>query len=57
VAAAGVSGVQDLRGRIEREPKSVRWKARAKVGTRVRWYDDVGDADQQGQGDAGLRER
>jgi hypothetical protein len=57
VAAAAVSGVQDLRGRIEREPKSVRWKARAKVGTRVRWYEDVGDAEQQGQGDAGLRER
>jgi hypothetical protein len=57
VAAAAASGIQDLRQRIEHEPKSVRWRARAKVGTRVRWYEDVGDAEQQGQGDAGLRER
>ena len=35
----------------------VRWKARARLGTRVRWYEDVGDAQQQGQGDAGIRER
>lgn len=29
--------------RMEAEPKSSRWKLRAKVGTRVKWYEDVGD--------------
>jgi hypothetical protein len=29
-----------LRDRVEREPKSLRWKARAKIGERVRWYDE-----------------
>lgn len=57
VAAAAASRVQKLRQRIELAPKSLRWKARAKVGIRMRWYEDVGDAEQQGQGDAGLRER
>ncbi len=28
---------------IEAEPKTLRWKARARVGTRVKWYEDVGD--------------
>ncbi len=27
--------------RIEQEPKSTRWKLRAKVGTRVKWYTEV----------------
>jgi hypothetical protein len=44
--------MDELRHLIELEPKSLRWKARARVGTRVRWYDDVGDAQQQGQGQA-----
>ncbi|HEY6279990.1 MAG TPA: hypothetical protein VIX86_27180 [Streptosporangiaceae bacterium] len=57
VVAAATARVQELRQQIEVEPKSLRWKARAKMGTRVRWYEDVGDAEQQGQGDAGLRER
>jgi hypothetical protein len=57
IATAAVARLQDLRERIEQAPKSVRWKARAKVGTRIRWYEEVGDAEQQGQGDAGLRER
>ena len=56
-AAAAAAQVTELRQRIELAPKSLRWKARASVGERVRWYEDVGDADQQGQGDAGLRER
>lgn len=30
-----------LRSRIEAVPKSTRWKLRARVGERVRWYDDV----------------
>jgi hypothetical protein len=57
VAATGAARAAELRERIEQAPKSVRWKARARVGTRVRWYEDVGDAEQQGQGDAGLQER
>ena len=54
VAATGAARAAELRERIEQAPKSLRWKARARVGTRVRWYEDVGDAEQQGQGDAGL---
>jgi len=55
VTVAAAAGIEELRERIELAPKSVRWKARARLGTRVRWYEDVGDADQQGQGDAGVR--
>ena len=33
--------VEDLLDRIEREPKSVGWKLRAKVGTKKQWYNDV----------------
>jgi hypothetical protein len=29
--------------RIEAEPKTLRWKARARIGTRIKWYEDVGD--------------
>jgi hypothetical protein len=57
IAATGAARAAELRERIEQAPKSLRWKARARVGTRVRWYEDVGDAEQQGQGDAGLAER
>ena len=56
VAATGAARAAELRERIEQAPKSLRWKARARVGTRMRWYEDVGDAEQQGQGDAGLQE-
>jgi hypothetical protein len=52
VVAAAAARMDELRHLIELEPKSLRWKARARVGTRVRWYDDVGDAQQQGQGQA-----
>lgn len=31
--------LRELAERIEREPKSLRWKARARVGERVRWYE------------------
>lgn len=31
--------LRELADRIEREPKSLRWKARARVGERVRWYE------------------
>ena len=29
---------------IEKEPKSLRWKMRAEVGTRKKWYTEVGEA-------------
>jgi hypothetical protein len=28
---------------MEAQPKSMRWKLRARIGTRVKWYEDVGD--------------
>jgi hypothetical protein len=31
---------------IESEPKSFSWKIRAKVGDRVKWYQDVDDISQ-----------
>jgi hypothetical protein len=34
----------ELAHRIADEPKSQRWKLRAKVGTRVRWYQEVEEA-------------
>ena len=33
--------IQELRARIDAEPKSLRWKTRAKIGERVKWYKDV----------------
>jgi hypothetical protein len=30
---------------IEKEPKSVRWKFRAKIGTRTKWYNEVEEWD------------
>ncbi len=35
------SKVDRLIGAIEKEPKSMSWRARAKVGTRKKWYADV----------------
>lgn len=35
--------VDALAARIEAEPKGMRWRARAKIGTRVKWYKDVSD--------------
>ena len=35
------SRIEELRGRIEAAPKSLRWKARARVGERLKWYKDV----------------
>ena len=57
VAVHAAAGIEELKERIELAPKSMRWKARARLGTRVRWYEHVGDAQQQGQGDAGIGER
>jgi hypothetical protein len=33
--------IATLRGRIDAEPKSQRWKVRSTVGERVKWYKDV----------------
>ena len=33
--------LQALRSRIDAEPKSRKWKVRARVGDRIRWYEDV----------------
>ncbi|HEX8854175.1 MAG TPA: nucleotidyltransferase family protein [Thermoleophilaceae bacterium] len=35
-----VSRIDELRRRIDDAPKSTRWKLRARVGERVRWYDE-----------------
>lgn len=32
-----------LRTRIEGEPKTLKWKLRARIGTKVQWYQDVGE--------------
>ncbi len=33
--------IQELEQRIEAAPKTMRWKARARIGERVKWYRDV----------------
>jgi hypothetical protein len=33
--------VQELTAAIEDEPKSRRWKMRARVGTKMQWYENV----------------
>jgi hypothetical protein len=33
--------IHELERRIEAEPKTLRWKARARIGERVKWYKDV----------------
>jgi len=38
--AVVLSRLDDLRKRIDAEPKSRRWKLRARVGERVQWYED-----------------
>jgi hypothetical protein len=37
--------ITKLSGMIENAPKSLKWKARAAVGTRVQWYNDVEEVD------------
>jgi hypothetical protein len=37
--------IQTLRERIEAQPKGLRWKLRARVGTRTKWYEDVDEVD------------
>lgn len=43
--AARVAGITAA---IEAAPKSVKWKARARVGDRVRWYEEPDEVDQGG---------
>ena len=33
--------IKELLDSVEAEPKTLRWKARAKIGERVKWYKDV----------------
>jgi hypothetical protein len=33
--------IEDLSQQIDRAPKSLRWKARARIGEKVKWYKDV----------------
>jgi hypothetical protein len=35
--------IDDILQRMEAAPKSLKWKARARIGTKVKWYEDVGD--------------
>ena len=39
--------VGDLLQAIERAPKSMKWKMRAKIGTRVKWYQEVTEKSEQ----------
>ena len=38
--AVVLARLDDLRKRIDAEPKSTKWKLRARVGERVQWYED-----------------
>jgi hypothetical protein len=38
-AATVTSRVEELKQRIDQAPKSMRWRARARVGERMRWYE------------------
>jgi hypothetical protein len=33
--------IHELLGKIDAAPKSLRWKARARIGEKVKWYKDV----------------
>lgn len=35
--------VKALLDRVEREPKTLKWKLRARIGTKLQWYQDVGE--------------
>jgi hypothetical protein len=45
VAATVQRRLRALREQIESAPKTTRWKLRSRVGTRARWYEEVGDVD------------
>ena len=33
--------------RIEAAPKTFQWKMRAQIGTRIKWYKDVGELERK----------
>jgi hypothetical protein len=35
--------IKQLIDRLEAAPKSMKWKLRAKIGTRARWYQEVSE--------------
>ncbi|MCX6033873.1 MAG: hypothetical protein NTV38_02680, partial [Chloroflexi bacterium] len=35
--------IDELTDSIEQTPKTLKWKARARFGTSLKWYRDVGD--------------
>ena len=37
--------LKTIRDRVEVEPKPTKWKLRARVGTRAKWYETVGEVD------------
>jgi hypothetical protein len=41
LAARVLTQIETLRAHLTEAPKSRRWKVRAKVGTRKRWYQPV----------------
>ena len=45
LAERAQSALDSLEAAIESEPKSTKWKRRARVGTRRQWHDDVEDQD------------
>lgn len=46
--AAIASRIDGISAAVEGAPKSVKWKARARVGDRVRWYEEPDEVDQGG---------
>ncbi len=46
--AAIVSRVEQIEGAIEAAPKGAKWKMRARVGDKVRWYEDPEEVEQDG---------
>jgi hypothetical protein len=41
-----ISRIRDINKTIEQTPKSLRWKTRAGIGTRMKWYNDVSNEKQ-----------
>jgi len=39
------SKIETILGHIEKEPKTTRWKTRARIGTRLKWYREVEEVD------------
>jgi hypothetical protein len=39
------SRLSEIKGRAEREPKSMRWRMRAAIGPRLPWYEEVGEVE------------